>query len=163
MAGILLLFGFIILSVTVIVIAGAWKIFQKAGQEGWKCLIPFYNAVVLLKIIGKPTWWILPLCVPFIISAGISIAAPTNSGAQLIGMALNIIGYVYLVWAYNMLSKSFGKTEGFTVGLIFLGFIFIPILGFGDARYLGPFGDKVAFEAYNGNNRFDFEDNKLAD
>jgi hypothetical protein len=48
-----------------------------------------------------------------------------------------------------MLSKSFGKEEGFTVGLILLGFVFFPILGFGDARYLGPYGDKAAFDAQN--------------
>jgi hypothetical protein len=48
-----------------------------------------------------------------------------------------------------MLSKSFGKEEGFTVGLVLLGIVFFPILGFGDAKYLGPFGDKAAFDAQN--------------
>ena len=48
-----------------------------------------------------------------------------------------------------MLSKSFGKEEGFTVGLVLLGIVFFPILGFGDAKYLGPFGDKTAFDARN--------------
>ena len=47
-----------------------------------------------------------------------------------------------------MLSKSFGKDEGFTVGMVLLGFIFIPILAFGDAKYLGPYGDQDAFRAY---------------
>jgi hypothetical protein len=45
-----------------------------------------------------------------------------------------------------MLSKSFGKDEGFTVGLILLSPVFLPILGFGDARYLGPYGDPMAFK-----------------
>jgi hypothetical protein len=48
-----------------------------------------------------------------------------------------------------MLSKSFGKDEGFTVGLVLLGIVFFPILGFGSAQYLGPYGNKVAFDAYN--------------
>jgi len=59
-----------------------------------------------------------------------------------------------------MLSKSFGKTEGFTAGLVLLPFIFFPILAFGDARYLGPFGDKAAFDSYGDKSRFDFEQAK---
>jgi hypothetical protein len=47
-----------------------------------------------------------------------------------------------MVWVYNMISKSFGKDEGFTVGIIFLPFIFWPILGFGDAKYQGPYGKR---------------------
>jgi hypothetical protein len=48
----------------------------------------------------------------------------------------------------NMLSKSFGKDEGFTVGLVLLGIIFYPILGFGSAKYQGPYGDPVQYQAY---------------
>ncbi len=48
-----------------------------------------------------------------------------------------------------MLSKSFGKDEAFTVGLVLLGFIFFPVLGFGGATYLGPYGNKHEFENRN--------------
>ena len=57
----------------------------------------------------------------------------------------------------NMISKSFGKDEGFTVGLVLLGIIFWPILGFGSAKYLGPYGDPTAFRAYQEQHKFDFE------
>jgi len=56
-----------------------------------------------------------------------------------------------------MISKSFGKDEGFTVGLVLLGIIFWPILGFGPAIYQGPYGDKAAYDAYQGKDKFDFE------
>jgi arginine exporter protein ArgO len=56
-----------------------------------------------------------------------------------------------------MLSKSFGKDEGFTIGLIVLSFIFYPILAFGSAKYLGPYGDPVAFRALQEERLFDFE------
>ena len=56
-----------------------------------------------------------------------------------------------------MLSKSFGKDEGFTAGLIFLGFIFYPILAFGAAKYLGPYGNPAQFAAFQEQNKFDFE------
>ncbi len=67
------------------------------------------------------------------------------------------INLIFGIWATNMLSKSFGKDEGFTAGLIFLSFIFYPILGFGSARYLGPFGDPQRFAAMQGQHNFDFE------
>ena len=112
----------VILAVVVFLIAAMWKIFEKAGQEGWKAIIPIYNMYVLLKIVGKPGWWLLLFLIP-------------------------IVNYVFIIWTYNMLSKSFGKEEGFTVGLVLLGIIFFPILGFGEAKYLGPYGDKAAFDA----------------
>jgi len=96
-------------------IASMWGIFAKAGKPGWACLIPIYNRIVLLEIVGKPWWWLLLMMVPF----------------------LNIIIYV---WTYNLLAKSFGKSEGFTVGLILLSIIFFPILAFGKPEYQGPAG-----------------------
>ena len=110
-----------------------WKIFEKAGQPGWACLVPIYSTLVMLKIIGKPWWWIFLLGFPLIIN--------------------NII---FGIWATNLLSKSYGKDEGYTVGLLLVGFIFYPMLAFGDAKYLGPYGDPAAFAAAQQPN-FDFD------
>ncbi len=116
----------------VFIIAAMWKVFEKAGQPGWAAIIPIYNTYIMTKIGGKPGWWVLVMLIPFV----------------------NII---FSIWLTNMISKSFGKDEGFTVGLILLGFIFWPILGFGSAKYLGPFGDPEAFRTYQGKDRFEFE------
>ena len=109
--------GFIIvwLAFVILMIASVWRIFEKAGQPGWACIIPIYNLLVELKIIHKPWWWLLLLFIPL----------------------LNI---VFAIWMTNLLSKSFGKDEGFTVGLILLPFVFYPILGFGSATY--QWGDR---------------------
>ena len=40
--------------------------------------------------------------------------------------------------AANVEHRSFAKSSGFAVGLFFLNFIFVPILGFGQAQYVGP-------------------------
>ena len=120
------------LVIAVIQIAGMWKVFTKAGQPGWAAIIPFYNIYIMTKIGGKPGYWVLFLFIP-------------------------LVNFVIAIWLINMISKSFGKDEGFTAGLLFLGFIFWPILGFGSANYLGPFGDPAAFAAYQGKNKFDFE------
>lgn len=119
------------LAFIVLMIAAAWQINTKAGQPGWACLIPIYGNIVQLKIVGKPNWWIIMYFIP-------------------------IVNIIFLIWTINMLSKSFGKDEGFTAGLIFLPFIFYPILGLGSTPYVGPYGDPQAFEAAR-NPHFDFE------
>jgi len=93
-----------------------WKIYEKAGQPGWAALIPIVNVYFLLKIIGKPTWWMLLLFfVPF-------------------------VNFIIAIWMVNLLAKSFGRGIGCTIGLLLFGVIFYPILGFGDAKYIGPAG-----------------------
>jgi hypothetical protein len=108
-----------------------WKIFVKAGRAGWEGIIPIYNSFIMLKIVGKPWWWLILMCIPG-------------------------IGVIWAIWSLNMLSKSFGKNEGFTVGLLLLSIIFFPILAFGDARYIGPYGDAAAFAAAQ-QPHFDFD------
>jgi hypothetical protein len=101
------------LIVAAIMIIAHWKIYEKAGKPGWAAIIPIYNAIVLLEIVGKPVWWIILFFIP-------------------------CVNIVFLVWVTNLLSKSFGQSEGFTVGLLLLGVVFYPILGFGNYQYLGP-------------------------
>ncbi|MDO3626861.1 DUF5684 domain-containing protein [Mucilaginibacter sp. BT774] len=102
-----------IIIVSVIMIIAHWKIYEKAGKPGWAAIIPIYNIIVLLEIVGKPLWWIILFLIP----------------------CVNII---FVVWVTNLLSKSFGQSEGFTVGLLLLGVVFYPILGFGNYQYIGP-------------------------
>jgi hypothetical protein len=99
--------------VAVLLIASLWRVFTKAGQPGWAALIPIYNFIVLLKIIGRPWWWILLFLVP-------------------------IVNIVVLFIIYIDLAKSFGKSTAFGVGIALLGIIFLPILAWGDATYRGP-------------------------
>lgn len=106
--GMIVYFGLILL----MIIAG-WKVFEKADKPGWAIIIPIYNIIVLLQIVGKPLWWIVLFLIP-------------------------VVNIIFSIWTANLLSKSFGKSEGFTLGLIFLPFIFYPILGFGSAQYKGP-------------------------
>ena len=117
MAGLAILF-IIYFAIIGLMIASMWKIYSKANQHGWACIVPIYNLVVLLNIIGKPTWWIILMIIP-------------------------IVNLVILIIVYHNLSLSFGKDGGFTAGLILLGFVFFPILAFGDAQYIGPGGQSL--------------------
>ena len=98
------------IAILVFVIAGIWKTFEKAGQPGWAAIVPIYNLVVLLIIARRPGWWILLYLIPLV----------------------NII--VAVILAIDI-AQNFGKGAGFGLGLAFLGIIFFPILGFGDAQY----------------------------
>jgi hypothetical protein len=114
-AGIMKTVGIVSVILAIIMIVAVWKIYVKAGKPGWASIVPIYNIIVYLEIIGKPWWWLLLMCIPFV----------------------NII---FAIWAINLLSKSFGKGVGFTIGLLILGPIFILILAFGGAKYAGPAG-----------------------
>ena len=99
------------------IIAGVWKTFEKAGKPGWGAIIPIYNVILMLEIAGKPVWWILLFFIP------------------LVNFVVHIV--VHIVVSIDI-AKNFGKGLGFGLGIAFLGFIFIPILGFGDAKYQPP-------------------------
>jgi hypothetical protein len=106
---------FLLLGMIILPIAAIWKIFDKAGQPGWASIVPFYGAIVFFRVIGKPWWWLFLFMIP-------------------------IVNVIFLIWSINLLAKSFGKDEFFTIGLVILGIIFYPILAFGDASYIGPAG-----------------------
>src|SRR5450432_3038041 len=101
----LLFVGLCSFSIVVLVIAGLWKVFTKAGHPGWAAIIPIYNAYILLKIAGRPGWWVVLLLIPF-------------------------VSFVIAIIVGIDVAKAFGRGAGFGLGLIFLGFIFYPILGF---------------------------------
>ena len=95
-----------------LIIAGLWKIFTKAGEPGWASIVPIYNLIVMLKITGKPMWWFILLLIP-------------------------CVNFVILIMLGIAMAKAFGKAEGYGIGLALLPFIFYPMLGFSDAQYVG--------------------------
>jgi len=98
------------LSIIAFAIVSQWKVFEKAGQPGWVCIIPFYNIIILLKISNKPWWWIFMFFIP-------------------------IANIVFMIMMLHRISLSFGKGAGFTVGLLFLSIIFWGILAFDKSEY----------------------------
>ena len=98
------------LAIILIFIASYWKVFDKAGQPGWAAIIPIYNIYILLKIVCRPSWWLLLYIIPVV----------------------NIITTIIVTLD---LATRFNKDTVFGIGLILLPVIFYPILGFGDASY----------------------------
>ena len=116
-AGFFATYSIVLIVVAVLTIIAQWRIFTKAGEAGWKCLIPIYNIVVLFKIAGLSPWWVLGYLAAVIPFVGAFVAAGIS---------------IYLMIS---LGKAFGKSTGFIVGLIFLNTIFTLILGFGSSEY----------------------------
>ena len=107
-------FGIVIyLAIIVVVVAAIWKVYVKAGKPGWAAIVPIYNLIVLLEIVGRPVWWIVLMLIPLV----------------------NFVIFVLMSIAF---AKAFGKGAGFGIGIVFLGFIFLPLLAFSDAEYTAP-------------------------
>lgn len=115
-AGAGILGNLIALVIIIYIYACFWMIFQKAGEAGWKGIIPIWNYIVLARICGRPLWWAIMMLIPCVqIVFGIILALD--------------------------LGKSFGKSTVFSIlGLILCGPIGLGILAFGSDRYLGPGG-----------------------
>jgi hypothetical protein len=103
----------IYLAFLALLVISMWKIFAKAGKPGWAAIIPIYNIIVLLDIVGKPVWWFILLIIP-------------------------VVGIFVAIYLCHLLAKAFGKDIVMTILLIILPFIGLPMLAFGDAKYVGP-------------------------
>lgn len=99
----------------IISIIAMWKIFTKAGEAGWKSIVPILNIYTLVKIAD-------------------------GKGIKFLLFLIPIVNVVFAIMLDVRLAKAFGKETGFALGLIFLNFIFTLILAFGDAKYIGPRG-----------------------
>ncbi|MBR6185656.1 MAG: sugar ABC transporter permease [Clostridia bacterium] len=132
----ILIFALIAVGALIVIMTVAkWKLFQKAGEPGWKCLIPIYGDYVWFKLTWRVGAWvaILALSILAVLTATITVVA------AILEIMLLILGIISI----HKTSLSYGKGGGFTVGLIFLPFIFFLILAFGDSAYVGPEGIPV--------------------
>ena len=148
-AGAFMAVGLFALIFYVLVVIAWWKIFVKAGEKGWKAIIPIYNMYIMYKIVKMELWFWISLCVGIV--AGIVFTAsglytstgeidPTfNFGANpgvIITILISAIVSIYtgILYAWRM-AKAFGHGVGYTIGLIFLPYIFLLILGFGHDKF----------------------------
>ena len=122
----------------ILVLVAKWKIFTKAGQAGWKSLIPVYGSYVEYTF----TWSRLhAILVPVAMLVARIITGVADSGSLIYGLAAipAIYAGIAALIQLHKLSKSFGHGIGFTLGLIFLNPIFLLILGFDkNSQYVGP-------------------------
>ncbi len=115
------IFLFFIFAFILFFIFCTWKLYQKAGKQGWECLIPIYNIIVFLDIIKRPRWWVLLYLIPFV---------------SLVIAIINCFDT----------AKAFGKDTAFGIGLLLLSPVFFPILALGDSTYVLNEGNSLINE-----------------
>jgi len=99
--------------ISLIMLAAQWMLFQKAGEEGWKVLIPIYNAYKFMEII-------------------------TGNGFKFLFFFIPLFNVIYMIMCCFKLAGAYGKGILFGFGILFLPYVFLPILAFGDSYYCGP-------------------------
>jgi hypothetical protein len=107
-----LLSDIILLLLALVILVAYWKVFAKAGHPGWASIVPIYSSIVMLSIAGKPWWWIFLMMIP-------------------------IVNFFVILIVMDSFAKAFNKGSLFALGLLLLSPIFMSILGFGDAEYVG--------------------------
>ncbi len=127
-----------------------WRVFTKCGEPGWSCLIPIYNYYVWAKMVKRPElfkWMLYSL-------GAIILGAIFMTFLAALGWILIGAGYIALIvvaiMMYHALSVAFGQGAGFTIGLLFLGIIFFPLLAFGNYTYQldnKPSGNEAILDA----------------
>ena len=136
LGGIYLVFAFIWWLLQII---ANWNIFTKAGEAGWKSIIPVYSDYISYKIAWQPSYFWLVFVLGIITSVANGMADPneTNTTILLIVSLIRIILAIISILYCIKLSRAFGHGIGFAIGLIFLQPIFMLILGFGNDPYYG--------------------------
>lgn len=142
----LLLGGFLVFFIVIaiiyylLLIIAWWKLFTKAGEKGWKAIIPFYNFYVQCKLTWKPLFFWIILALSVVAGILVNMTTPTGDAALFFGLACFAVAIalaVFTIMSEYRLAKAFGHGGGYTVGLVFLNFIFMLILGFGKSKYQG--------------------------
>jgi len=105
-------FFYVSIAYTLFILVASWILYEKAGEPGWALLVPFYNLYLFNRMAGKPGWWLILWFLPFV----------------------NLVVPILVCLA---LAEKFGKGVEYGLGIVFLGFIFLPMLAFGDAEYEG--------------------------
>ena len=101
-------------AIILLMIVSLWIVLTKAGRPGVAAIIPIWNIIEVVRISGKPLWWVILI------------------------LLIPIVNLVLAIMVVHGISKAFGKDAGFTVGLVLLPFVFFPILAFGKATYTKP-------------------------
>lgn len=135
----------------ILMIIANWKIFKKAGEPGWKSIIPIYNVYIMFKIVNMKNWfwWLIAINICASIMFAVDGFSPYtmtdaqfanfNYGAHpttIIALLIIAIAEIWAAITYAWrTAKVFGHGCVYTIGLLFLPNIFWLILGFGSSKY----------------------------
>ena len=132
----ILIFVIVSLIMTILHVIGIWNVFKKAGEPGWKSIIPFYNTYTLYKISWNPMWFWLVL-LGGLIGAGL-LSFATVTVCVILGALVELFAFVVRFVMYYRLCLSFGWGVGKYILTILFAPIMLMVMGFGKSVYVGP-------------------------
>ena len=130
----------------IIVVIAEWKMFKKFGEKPWKSIIPFYNTYLVYKYTWKKSSFWMYFITSFLFNASLVVSnhfAERIPGSEwmslivILGAPFGIVAAVCSILFTFRTAEAFGKKKLFSVGPILFYPIFISILGFGKAKYVG--------------------------
>ncbi len=136
----------LLIVIFILYVIASWRIFKKAGEPGWKAIIPIYNVYISFKIAGMKAWFWIMLLVSIVGSIIITsnqvylytdaIDLSTIPVVVIVTLVVMCIVELFADILYCIrLSKAFRHGIGFSLGLFFLPIIFWFILAFGKSKY----------------------------
>ncbi|MDR0953863.1 MAG: DUF5684 domain-containing protein [Rikenellaceae bacterium] len=150
----LVMYSIIWTLIAALMLVSLWRLFVKMGQPGWKGIVPFYNLWTAIKVLKKPVRWfwivvgayLLCRILSLVMLVGaVTLIEESSSGAilsvlvfSLLCLVAAIVWLVYWILLMRAWARSFGHGDGFTVGLVLLPVVFLPILAFGDSAFTEP-------------------------
>ena len=150
--GIIAFFAGLAIMLAVLQLIAAWKVFEKAGEKGWKSLIPFYNIYILFRILGIKEWYFWVFLGGVVITSALTantsveflkvgneiqyVLKGYDNPSTIIGQVLAVaLGLITIIWVARNGAKAFGKGTGFAICLFFFPDICWLILGLGKSKY----------------------------
>lgn len=121
LGGFIIVVLLLVIAYAIFAIIGNWKLYEKAGQPGWKSIIPFYNTWTLVEMVGLNWYWFL-LCIASTIFTVLGL-----SSLSLLGSIAGIFGNVMI--CYNMAKKLHKDTGWIVLAVIFNGIV-LPVMGY---------------------------------
>ena len=122
-------------------VIGLWKVLEKAGEDGWKAIIPVYNLWLQCRLTWDARGFCALVATGFI---GAVLRSTAEGGTSVLQHVLAIAGLLFclaslvlLVVANYWLCRSFGHGAGYTALFVFFSAIMYLVLGYSQDQYLG--------------------------
>ena len=128
----------ILIALIILLTVAEWKILTKAGEKGWKSLIPFYNIFVSHHIVGMSHTWFIIEVIAWIIEFVLELVKMPAPVVLAVGIAVGIFTLVSELVHIIKMCSCFGKRTGFKIGMILIPELFMLIIAFGKSEYKKP-------------------------